>query len=117
MRTVLFLTLLATACGGAQTAPEEQAGECPSIDEACMDEAALASCEARAAECPGQVGMAESCPAQFFCPGESPAGGSGSVGTDGVTTCVDGETRAEDCNTCTCDGGEWGCTEMACEEA
>jgi len=31
-------------------------------------------------------------------------------------TCVDGETRPadDDCNDCVCGGGEWACTEMAC---
>ena len=37
-------------------------------------------------------------------------------GTPGVCApaCMDGETKKIDCNTCTCEGGMWGCTEIGC---
>ncbi|MEZ4453300.1 MAG: hypothetical protein R3B09_27805 [Nannocystaceae bacterium] len=28
--------------------------------------------------------------------------------------CMDGDMKKVDCNTCTCEGGQWGCTEIAC---
>jgi len=35
-----------------------------------------------------------------------------------ITTCTSGDTKesGDGCNSCTCSGGEWSCTEMACEE-
>ena len=42
----------------------------------------------------------------------STTGDSGTAGDDGP--CVDGDTKMEDCNTCTCEGGSWSCTEIAC---
>lgn len=43
-----------------------------------------------------------------------------SVASEGVCpsadagVCQDGETKKVDCNTCTCQGGRWGCTIIAC---
>ena len=39
--------------------------------DACIDEDSFASCQAMAAQCPGQVQVAESCPLQFSCPAET----------------------------------------------
>lgn len=35
--------------------------------------------------------------------------------TAGCAECEEGDTRMDDCNTCTCEGGEWACTEQECE--
>ena len=34
-----------------------------------------------------------------------------------AAACVEGDTRQEDCNTCTCTDGAWACTELACAPA
>ncbi len=42
-------------------------------------------------------------------------GGSGSAsGSTGDPACVDGDTKMEDCNSCECLDGFWGCTEIGC---
>lgn len=113
----IALVLFLAACGGAQTQSSGVDDDCPSIDDACMDEAALAACEARAAECPGQVVVMESCPLQFSCEGGDAADDSADDAIGEPTEeCTDGDTRpAEDgCNTCTCSEGTWGCTELGC---
>lgn len=116
-RLALFLIL--AACGGAQTGGSTEPSDvldCPyTMEDSCIDEAALAACEAASVECPGQVQVMESCPLQFGC------GGSTVEGPDDPTPfaepCVEGESRPDDdgCNTCTCAGGIWSCTEMGCE--
>ena len=105
----MLLVLFLAACGGGQipTSGETPLGDCPySAEDSCMNEDALAQCEARAAECPGNVTVMESCPLQFACAG-------------GAAECTEGETRPADdgCNTCQCNEGGWSCTEMGCEEA
>lgn len=54
----------------------------------------------------------------------APSGDDGSAGSveqassRGATACVEGELRTTEdgCNTCTCSGGSWFCTELACGE-
>jgi len=38
------------------------------LDDACMDESALAQCQAVATQCPGEEQVLETCPLQFRCP-------------------------------------------------
>ncbi|MCA9709141.1 MAG: hypothetical protein KDK70_25075, partial [Myxococcales bacterium] len=35
--------------------------------------------------------------------------------TEGAA-CQDGDSMMQDCNSCTCEGGFWACTEIACPE-
>jgi subtilisin-like proprotein convertase family protein len=53
----------------------------------------------------------------ILCVGRSTCD-AGMCGWDcsGGEICVDGETRDDGCNTCTCSGGTWACTERACPE-
>jgi hypothetical protein len=51
--------------------------------------------------------------------GDGGDGGTGGDGGDGGTAqCSDGDTKTidEGCNTCSCEGGEWMCTEIACTQ-
>lgn len=45
--------------------------------------------------------------------GVDPAGTTGNA-TTGDGPCIEGETKMEDCNSCTCEDGGWSCTEMDC---
>lgn len=132
----LTLLLLLAACGGAQTGEQtnyEQVagstgpaqhdpgahGDCQyTLEDGCIDEAALEACHAASAECPGQVQVMESCPLQFSCGGaanpEPNDQGNGAYDPDFVP-CTEGETRSEDCNTCSCEDGVMACTELDCE--
>ncbi|MFT5358293.1 MAG: hypothetical protein ACI9KE_005531 [Polyangiales bacterium] len=126
-RTILFL--MVAACGGVQTGggsgDEHIAGstgpamhdpsmnDCTyTLEDSCIDEAALAACQAASAECPGQVNVMESCPLQFGCDG---ANETTPPDEAPPVPCTDGERRPEDCNTCTCEDGTWACTEISCE--
>jgi hypothetical protein len=78
--TLALLALLLVACGSSTYpppgAPDGDTGADPSPDtcggygpnDACMNEDNFAACQAREAECPGQVLVLESCPLQFACP-------------------------------------------------
>ena len=62
------------ACPGEALNDAEQAPssefmcEGRTVEDDCMDAAALASCQEMQARCPGAVMTAESCPLQFSCP-------------------------------------------------
>lgn len=70
-RSILVALLCLAACGGQSTSsdtPDAEAG-CPyTLDVPCIDEDALAQCEAAYTECGGEVSVLESCPLQFACP-------------------------------------------------
>lgn len=96
IRILLFVATAASlmACGGSATeseTPEASGGDCSySTSDTCMSDEALTQCQSMAAQCPGQVQMMETCPAQFSCPGEG-AGPDGDVsvssgGEDGDTS-------------------------------
>ena len=82
------------------------------LESSCIDEEALAACQAASAECAGQVQVMESCPLQFSCGGSAQAQDSSQP--DGAAPCTEGDTRPQDCNTCRCEGGLWACTELHC---
>lgn len=72
---IVLFALSAIACGTSthppaapdgDTASETCAGHGP--NDSCMNEDNFAQCQAREAECPGQVLVLESCPLQFACP-------------------------------------------------
>ncbi|MBO6934565.1 MAG: hypothetical protein JJ863_06315 [Deltaproteobacteria bacterium] len=68
----LFIVLLWLAACGGQTVPAETgdgSAGCPyTLDDPCIDDDALAQCDAAYAECAGDVSVLESCPLQFACP-------------------------------------------------
>merc|ERR1719383_784416 len=66
----------------------------------------LDKCEGDGCKCPpGMVGV------QPFC--RQP---DSSIPIEKRDTCVDGTTKKESCNSCTCMNGNWACTLMACPE-
>lgn len=71
MVRILAALLWLAACGGQSTTadtPDAETG-CPyTLDDPCIDEGALAQCEAAYAECGSEVSVMESCPLQFACP-------------------------------------------------
>ncbi len=77
-RSILCFSLLAALAGCGATSSEPQtdaraADTCAghSRTDACITEENFAQCQAREAECPGQVLSLESCPLQFACPSGS----------------------------------------------
>ena len=71
--TLALLALLLMACGSSTHPPADadpSAATCGGYgpNDACMNEDNFAACQAREAECPGQVLALESCPLQFACP-------------------------------------------------
>lgn len=130
----LTLLLLLAACGGAQTGGQTNYDEVPgstgpgqhdpgahgdcqyTLDDGCIDEAALEACHAVSAECPGAVQVMESCPLQFSCgPDQVPNDPDNALYDPDFVPCTEGETQSEGCNTCTCDEGVMRCTELDCE--
>jgi len=86
--TVCLAALTLLGCGGAQ-GPSSSTGnansDCPyTVGDSCVDENAMAACEAAAAECPGAVQTLETCPLQFSC--GAAGDGDTSVGNDGDTS-------------------------------
>lgn len=76
-RTLTTMCLcLGLACGGTEPTSEtpEQSDACEGLHlgDPCITEHNFAQCQARAAECPGEVLQLESCPLQFACPPQPP---------------------------------------------
>lgn len=46
--------------------------------------------------------------------GDDPAATSGDTDGDTGGICQDGDMMQQDCNTCTCESGNWACTEIGC---
>lgn len=67
---ISMIAASSTACGGGQTTTSTAEGSAGAtcVDLGLDDPELLAQCEAREAECPGQVTMAETAPPQFSCP-------------------------------------------------
>jgi hypothetical protein len=73
--TLALLALVLMACGSSTHPPSSNDGDPGSgtcagngPNDSCMNEESFAACQAREAECPGQVLVLESCPLQFACP-------------------------------------------------
>jgi hypothetical protein len=108
-------------CGG-MTAKTCLAGEYCfySVAQACGAADATGVCVPRAMGCPAiympvcgcdDKTHGNSCEAAMH--GVSVAS-EGACAREDAALCRDGETKKVECNTCTCHGGHWGCTIIAC---
>ncbi|GEM_PF-4362573 len=118
-------------CAGVVTWAKSTTGECCQYPSPCMVPPSMQAFDSEAA-CEGPATLGEQCSmygrqcdtdleCQFVCPdGSNDPNCNLGINPTGTciqpSICTDGDTQAADdaCNTCTCTGGQWACTEIAC---